>query len=672
MKSVYYFLLICFLTILSVMNAFADGGCYYSINNDTLKIGNGLIERQWIWKNGNLYPIDVINKQHSRQYLGIGDVDIKISNVIPENTSIHQKTIAGSVISYKKYVVEALASFEGYDKKIVITVINDSPAIRTQNFYRLKDSSVVVAELQSQVFDYFNMPSLHYTLKSIEFFDRTDVNNNLIDEDIFLPFKHPVKKRGNLLFGESNTGLSSFFIIKEAPCSFVQLNYPGFDFIVEQNTVSICGQGLIQKDLKLNSWVPGYASVVGIVPEDVPAELALRRYQKTLRKFVPERDNMIMMNTWGDRNQDASVSEEFCIREIAACKKMGITHFQIDDGWQTGLSKNSASNSGRLWNQWGEEDWEPHPVRFPNGLSKVVEYANENSIRLGLWFHPSNYNDYENWESDALILSNIYKKYGVEYIKIDGVKLKNKQSELNFRKFLDYTLELTANNIVFNLDGTADNRGGYHYFYEYGTVFLENRYTDWANYYPHWTLRNLWQLSKYVPTERLQIEFLNTTRNKEAYPENDLLAPINIPFDYVFATSMAGQPLAWFEGSKLPRELSYVSKTISEYKKVWNDFHEGYILPVGEMPDGKSWTGFQSITNEKSGYFLVFRENNDNAMSEIKTYLKPNIHLNMILISGSGEDEALQVDGTGNVKFFLPNAFSFALYLYNIEDVKSR
>ena len=129
---------------------------------------------------------------------------------------------------------------------------------------------------------------------------------------------------------------------------------------------------------------------------------------------------------------------------------------------------------------------------------------------------------------------------------------------------------------------------------------------------------------------------------------------------------MAGQPLAWFEGSNLPRKLSYVSKTISEYKKVWKDFHEGYILPVGEIPDGSSWSGFQSIIDDKSGYFLVFRENNDIAMSEIKTYLKPNIHLNMILISGSGEDEALQVDGTGNVKFFLPNAFSFALYLYNI------
>ena len=150
------------------------------------------------------------------------------------------------------------------------------------------------------------------------------------------------------------------------------------------------------------------------------------------------------------------------------------------------------------------------------------------------------------------------------------------------------------------------------------------------------------------------------------YPENDLLAPINIPFDYVFATSMAGQPLAWFEGSNLPRELSYVSKTISEYKKVWNDFHKGYILPVGEMPDGKSWTGFQSITNEKSGYFLVFRENSNNEIKQLKTYLKPDTKLKMICITGMGEDYILSADQNGYLSFHLPKVFSFALYKYNL------
>lgn len=69
-------------------------------------------------------------------------------------------------------------------------------------------------------------------------------------------------------------------------------------------------------------------------------------------------------------------------------------------------------------------------------------------------------------------------------------------------------------------------------FNEYGNVFLENRYTDWQNYYPYWTLRNLWMLSKYVPAERLQIEFLNKWRNAGKYA-GDRFAPANYGFGYL-------------------------------------------------------------------------------------------------------------------------------------------
>ena len=57
--------------------------------------------------------------------------------------------------------------------------------------------------------------------------------------------------------------------------------------------------------------------------------------------------------------------------------------------------------------------------------------------------------------------------------------------------------------LVFNLDATAGRRAGYHMLNRYGNIFLENRYTDWGNYYPYHTLRNLWMLSKYVPAEIL-------------------------------------------------------------------------------------------------------------------------------------------------------------------------
>ena len=89
-------------------------------------------------------------------------------------------------------------------------------------------------------------------------------------------------------------------------------------------------------------------------------------------------------------------------------------------------------------------------------------------------------------------------------------------------------------------------RGGYHYFNEYGNLFLENRYTDWQNYYPYTTLRNLWMLSKYVPAAKIQIEFLTNggmLTNTRGY-----VWTCYYSFDYLFAITMAAQPLAWFEG----------------------------------------------------------------------------------------------------------------------------
>lgn len=77
-----------------------------------------------------------------------------------------------------------------------------------------------------------------------------------------------------------------------------------------------------------------------------------------------------------------------------------------------------------------------------------------------------------------------------------------------------------AVNVVFAskvVDETAGRRGGYHYLNEYGNLFLENRYTDWTNYYPYTTLRNLWMLSKYVPAEKFQGNTARPT-SREYFP----------------------------------------------------------------------------------------------------------------------------------------------------------
>lgn len=260
---------------------------------------------------------------------------------------------------------------------------------------------------------------------------------------------------------------------------------------------------------------------------------ALRRYQKQIRAPRDGRDEMVMMNTWGDRSQDTKVNERFCLEELERAARLGITHFQIDDGWQEGKSPNSALAKGSFRDIWANPDyWKPAADKYPSGLDPVVERARELGIEVGLWFNPSVQDDFAAWEKDADALLGLYRRYGIKVFKIDGLSIPTKRAETNLRRLFDRVEEESGGDVLFNLDATASRRGGYHMFNEYGNIFLENRYTDWGNYFPYRTLRNLWQLSRYVPAERIQVEFLNKWRNADKYA-GDPFAPAGYGFDYL-------------------------------------------------------------------------------------------------------------------------------------------
>ena len=49
-----------------------------------------------------------------------------------------------------------------------------------------------------------------------------------------------------------------------------------------------------------------------------------------MRSLQPDRDDMIVMNTWGDRGEISRITESFCLEQMKACANLGISHFQID------------------------------------------------------------------------------------------------------------------------------------------------------------------------------------------------------------------------------------------------------------------------------------------------------------------------------------------------------
>ena len=62
--------------------------------------------------------------------------------------------------------------------------------------------------------------------------------------------------------------------------------------------------------------------------------------------------------------------------------------------------------------------------------------------------------------------------------------------------------------------------------------------------------------------------------------------------------------MAWMEGTNLPQEALLLREQVEKYRGFQHDFHQGIILPVGDMPDGRSWTGFQSIGSTKDTLFF--------------------------------------------------------------------
>ena len=698
---------------LSLWKADAATECYSRLDADTLTIGNSLMERKFVWNGGNLMTASITDKTSGKIHRFVSlrpDFVMTSAAGAGEDGDFVSEDVPQTPVSPAFHRVTVSFRMEGLQVRREFRIYDWCPAIACDTWLKGSLSSELASAVEnnadkkniefaadmksrpvSAVIDRVSLKGNHWHAKAVEFWDVTDWNDNLVAERDIISYRKN-SYRGNLLFMQDGIDGSGLFFLKEAPCSSVQLEYGGADFIADFGTFSVTGPGINSRDIGPDSWTGIYSVVTGVWSGgELEALTALRKYQKNVRRHLPERDEMIMMNTWGDRSQDSKVNEEFCLAELEKASRLGITHFQIDDGWQVGKSPNSAVAKGSFKNIWDNPDyWTPDPVKYPRGLKPVVDRAKELGIEVGLWFNPSIQNDFEDWRKDADALIRLYREYGIRIFKIDGLNIPNKTAENNLRRFFDAVSEATGRQVVFNLDVTAGRRGGYHYFNEYGNIFLENRYTDWGNYYPYHTLRNVWLLSKYVPAEKLQVEFLNKWRNEDKYPEGDPFAPGNYDFAYLFAVAMPGQPLAWMEASNLPEEAFGIAPLVGDYRRIMNEFHEGVILPVGEEPSGRSWTGFQSVGADGSGYILVFREDNGRASAEIRTWLpegadvrfEPVLASPACAVSGvASADGDADTSGAavaaadvpafetvpgedGRVEFTLPAPNTFALYRY--------
>lgn len=504
----------------------------------------------------------------------------------------------------------------------------------------------------------------HLNLTRVELFDATDDHNFVKQEETFELFSPWSKNyKGNIFIVDSFTNGQVLMLIKEAPSKIAQTGNSDFDFFFNKHrTVALTGIGLsFDKPFDITKDVPLYSSAVVIGDKNS----VIRDYHEYYLRGVSsvQRYPQILSNTWGDGKADSSINEEFMLKELETASFLGVDIVQLDDGWQKGHTAGSHVKSGGAQIGEGMYDqqkdfWDVRET-FPNGLAPVLSKAKEIGSEIGLWYSCDATDDYKYLQTDIKNVIELYNKYGVSTFKIDGIRLKNKICENNVYKILSEIQAGTQNKIKINMDITAGKRFGYLYNREFGNLFLENRFTSGRTYYPYRTLKNVWELSKYVPTQRFQIEVVNVSLNGDRY-EGDVLAPITYGQDYAFAVSMVSNPLLWMEMQNLnEKDRNDLQAIISVYKKHRNDLSNCFIEPIGESPSGIGFTGFRASDKNGNGYLILFKEMNEDKIYDFNVNLKGK---KLSVLYSAGGLKAKIKGNKVRVQGGKPNSFIFIRY----------
>ncbi len=694
--------------------AFED--CYVRAAEDgRMEIGNGRIARVIDLSTGRPLSVSLRNEGNGDEWVGGGrrplfdvpwlpaeadgmfvralvddDCGIAAPHLRAELTMLYERKRVALRVVFRVYPGAAVLRQELQAKRLApgeaplgerLRIGRREAALATVGGMRLDANNPeagVVAERRESI-DGYALRELHCRWRSVSLRDRTDTNNNLTSEEDGLLYPNERRSlRGNLLFLEKNLSPGGLLIVKESPTALAQLRDAGEDFRFEGTYLTVVGGGAAEEDLEEDRYLSFYGTAVGAYDGSEYERLRLMRtYHDKLRVPRPERDVFLMSNTWGDRSRDGRVNEAFIVREIDEARALGITHVQIDDGWQKGATSNSVAPGGRWGDYYSQDDgfWDVHPERFPRGLEPVVRRARESGVELGLWFSPDGSDEFRHWRRDAEQLIRLYDRFAVRYFKLDGIRLTSKAAEENLVGMMQAVVRHSGGDVYFNLDTTSEVRLGYFGRVQYGGLFLENRYTDWSNYYPHWTFRNLWKLSAYFPAQRLQMEFLNVRRNREAYDKSDPLAPSRCGIGYAFLIVAFSNPLAWMELSSLPEDdAARLEACIRRIRPLHRDIVSGLIAPIGEEPTGTSWSGLQSIANDGGGFLLVVREYNDapKGRFRLRDAKGRKLRLSTVCVVEGGEptaaddaEEALVEPGpAGDYVIRLGRPLSAAVYRY--------
>lgn len=455
--------------------------------------------------------------------------------------------------------------------------------------YRVwEDVGAIELPMYDGIFEY-PIEGVNYFLRAITLYAVTDYHDDFVSEKTKCMYRGKITPtQGNIFFLDDPLNKESLVFISTSP-DYAKVTLSAEDGAVKLDT---CGHGLVVGKCKT-----------------VDCEKLCRQWYRHICKPTPL---YTMANTWGDYNAWKCVADDFIKAEIDGASELGLDTLQIDDGWQKGGTDDPTIRDEKNRRVFLNDFWELRPEKFRNGMEEMRDYAAEKCVNLGLWFAPDSKDCYTRLERDLGVLEHAYKNWGMRYFKFDMLYVENMEMYKKFEEMLSKVYSF-GNDVFVQLDVTNGVRCGYLGVTQYGRIFAENRYTKLRTYYPHRTLQNLWNIGKYIPAFKFQFELVNPTLNKDVYGEDDVFAPGLCDTDYLFAITMMSNPLFWMEVQFLPESSrNELNRVMPVWKGIREELANADVIPVGDRPDGCSFTGFAAYTaDRKKAYLLVFREVNE-------------------------------------------------------------
>lgn len=437
-------------------------------------------------------------------------------------------------------------------------------------------------------------------------------------------------------------------VVKESPKAVNQMAHLTGGFFSGAQGLQVTGWGLAPEEILPDRFRDSWATWTIVYSGDNDGmQRALKEFDAVRYPVMPERDAIILSNTWGPANPGGAqfTAEDVVLKEIPALAELGVDALQIDDGWQKAGGGPGASN---------------FLPKYTNGWKDIKAAADKHDIRLGLWVAIRNANlddlktdidqlGYVTWKADFDHLAN-RGDYEARIAKYRAV-MKHAWGKTQFTLCPEYD----------------DPRYGWYYCKEYGSIYFQNIQENLPahlTFVPFQVLRQHWFMAKYFPSNKLQVMLQNPKRVNAGSSDANQHG-----HGYCFAMGLPFVPCFFQLAENLDAGgKQEIKAIIAAYKNARADIFTSTTYPIGDEPDNASWTGFQmtSTSTANTGHLLVFRElHNPQATAKVRLKFLAGKSLAVTNLL-TGENSTLAVAADGTTTFTIPQAADFRLLHYRV------